>query len=141
MLPLMTRSRHCRGTGVHTHISAKLWATLGWISILLVASSIPFGMIGGVFLVFLLFVAIILGGLSGVGLKSTTKFGVTTIVLSFLIVYIVTHYAASTGLQSFQLKRMFSLLTFLALPIVIAAARLIVGVVRRRNTGDRGPEC
>ena len=93
-------------------------------------------MIGGVFLVFLLFVAIILGGLSGVGLKSTTKFGVTAIVLSFLIVYIVTHYAASTGLQSFQLERMFSLLTFLALPIVIAAACLIVGAVRRRNTGD-----
>ena len=97
-------------------------------------------MFGGVFLVFLLVVAIVLGGLSGVGMRSTTKFGVTTIVLSVLIVYVVTHYAASTGLQSFQLGRMLSLLTFLALPIVIAAACLIVGVIRRRNSSDRGLE-
>lgn len=95
-------------------------------------------MIGGVFLVFLLVVAIVLGGLSGVGMGSTLKFGVTTIVLSFLVVYVATHNVDSTGLQSFQLGHMLSLLKFLALPIVIAAACLIVGVIRRRNTSDRG---
>ncbi len=133
----MSQSGYCREIGVHNYISAKRWASLGWISILLVALSAPFGMVGGVFLVVLLFAAIILGGVSGVGMMSTTKFGVTTLTLSFLIVYVVTHYVTSTGFQSFQLERVLGVLTYLALPIVIAATCLIAGAVRRRNRGDQ----
>jgi hypothetical protein len=97
-------------------------------------------MIGGVFLVLLLLVAIVLGGLSGIGTNSTSKFGITTIVLSVLIVYWATHYVASSGLQPPQFERMSSLLTFLGVPIAIAAICLITGAVRRRYSRKRGQE-
>ena len=120
-----------------TQVSAKIWAALGWISVLLVAASIPFAMVDGVIGAFALYAAIIVGGLSGVGISSTAKFGVTAIVLSLLIANVMTHYTASTGLQSLQFDLVFSALALFALPILFATAFLVVGVIRRRNTGDR----
>ena len=120
-----------------TQVSAKLWAALGWISVLLVAASIPIAMVDGVIGVLALYSAIVIGGFSGVGTNSTAKFGVSAIVLSLLIANVMTHYTASTGLRSLQSDLLFSVLVIFALPMLVATAFLIVGVIRRRYAGDR----
>jgi MFS superfamily sulfate permease-like transporter len=122
-----------------TQTSGKVWATLGWISVFLVAASIPYAIIDGVMGIFILYAAIIVGGLSGFGVGSTAKFGVAVIVFSLLIANVGTHYATSTGLRPIQFELVFNAVLLFAMPILIALVFLVVGIIRRRTIVDRQP--
>lgn len=114
-------------------ISTKIWSTIGWISASFVALSIPLSLIDGVIGAFALYAAIIVGGISGIGLNSTAKFGVATIAVSLLLGVIATHYTSSGGFRPPDLARLWAAISILGIPILASIAMIVVGVLRRRH--------
>jgi hypothetical protein len=112
---------------------AKIWNLIGWIVVALIVVSIFFAMTDPVMGVFAMYAAIAVGGLSGVGMNATVKFGVVTIVVSLLFGLIGTHYTTSTGIRPPQLKLIWSAVSIFALPILVSATLLSYGVIRRRH--------
>ena len=118
-------------------MSTKIWTTIGWIAATLVVISVPYALIDGVMGIFILYAAIVIGGLSGVGLNSTAKFGIATIFASLLLALVGTHYTTSTGFRLPQFTLVLNAVSIFALPILISAALLFLGVARRRSSNRR----
>ena len=118
-------------------MSTKIWTTIGWIAIALVVIAVPYALIDGVMGIFVLYIAVVVGGLSGVGLKSTAKFGIATILASLLLALIGTHYTTSAGFRSPQVALVLNAFSIFALPILISATLLLLGVTRRRYSDRR----
>jgi hypothetical protein len=116
-----------------SRISTKIWRTIGWISVAFVVLSVPLSLIDGVIAAFALYAAIVIGGLSSVGLKSTAKFGIATIAVSLLLGMIATHYTSSTGFRPPELALVWAAISIFAIPILASVALMIAGVLRRRH--------
>lgn len=112
---------------------ANIWNFIGWIAAALIVVSIFLAMIDPVMAVFVMYAAILVSGLSGVGIKATAKFGIVTIVMSLLFGLTGTHYTVSIGFLPLQLKLVWSAILIFALPIVVSAILLSVGLMRRRH--------
>ena len=113
-------------------MSTKIWTTIGWIATTLVVIAVPYALIDGVMGIFILNVAIVVGGISGVGLNATAKFGIATILATRLLALIGTHYSTLTGFRSPQIALVLNAILIFALPILISATLLFLGVIRRR---------
>jgi hypothetical protein len=115
-----------------SQVSTKIWNTIGWIATALVVVSIPFALIDPVMGIFILYAAIVVGGLSGIGVNAKAKFGIATIVASLLLGLIGTHYTSSTGLRPLELTLVWTAFAIFMIPILVSAALLLLGLVRRR---------
>lgn len=114
-------------------ISTKIWNAFGWTSVGFVVLSVPLSLIDGVLTGLALYAAIILGGISSIGLQSTAKFGIATIAVSLLIGIIAAHYTSSTGFRSPELALIWAGMTIFAVPILASVVLMITGLLRRRH--------
>jgi hypothetical protein len=114
-------------------VSTTAWTRIGWLSVGLVVLAVPLSLIDGVISAFALYAAIIAGGLSSVGLESTARFGVATIVLSLLLGTIATHYTSSTGFLPPDLSRVLAAISILGIPSLASLTLIITGVLRRKR--------
>ena len=105
---------------------------IGWIAAMLVVISIFFAVIDPVVGVFVMYAAVVVGGVSGIGANATVRFGVAMIVASLLFGLFGTHYTTSTGLRPPQLALIWSAISIFAFPILLSAILLVLGVIRRR---------
>jgi len=117
-------------------VPAKIWNAIGWVATTLVVISIPYSLADPVMGIFFLYVAIVVGGLSGIGVKATTRFGIATIAASLLLGMLGTHYTSSTGLRPPELALVWTAFMIFALPILLSAALLLLGVMRRRYSDN-----
>ena len=81
-------------------ISAKFWTIAGWISVLFAAWSFVLATIDGVMAYFVIVVAMIVGGFSSIGAKATVRFAVATAIMGAALIFWMTHYVVSTGIQA-----------------------------------------
>ena len=116
-----------------SHKYAKTWSKIGWTAVALVALSVSLAVIDPVMGIFVMYVAIVVGGLSGIGRTATIWFGVATIIASLLFGMIGTHYTTSTGFNAPQLTFVWSAISIFALPILVSAILLLIGGLRRRS--------
>lgn len=114
-------------------VPTKIWNAFGWVAATLVGISIPYSLADPVLGMFFLYVAIVIGGLSGIGVKATPRYGIATIAASLLLGLLGTHYTSSTGLRSPELALVWTAFIVLALPVIFSVALLLLGVTRRRH--------
>lgn len=121
-------------------VRTKIWNAIGWVATALVVISIPYSLADPVMGIFFLYVAIVVGGLSGIGVNATTIFGIGTIAASLLLGLLGTHYTTSTGFRPPELALAWTAITIFALPVMFSAALLLLGVMRRRQSGNSAHE-
>ena len=131
----MTQSGHCELKKM-SPVSTKIWNAIGWSAIALVVIAILYTLADPVMGIAVLYVAIVVGGLSGIGVGATTRFGVATIAASLLLGLFGTHYASSTGLRPPELASVLAAFEIFGLPILVSAALLLIGVARRRYSDN-----
>ena len=117
-------------------VPIKIWNAIGWVAITLVVISIPYSLADPVMGAFFLYVAIVVGGLSGTGVKATTRFGIATIGASLLLGLLGAHYTSSAGLRPPELALVWTAFMVFALPILLSATLLLLGVMRRRYSDN-----
>ena len=114
-------------------IPARFWKAIGWIGLLLTAWSFVLATIDGVMAIFMFPIAMLVGGISGLGATSTARFGLATIVLCTALVFGMTHYVVSIG---FKVPTVFTLnetLAFVGIPLTVSGGMLIWGMNVRRK--------
>lgn len=116
---------------------AKFWKLVGWLGVSLVVIAIPYAMVDGVMGVFVLYAAMIVGGISGIGVKARATFGIAIILLSIVITSAITHYTATTGMRAPDFSLIKLALAVLALPMIVSVALLALGEIHRRMSAPR----
>ena len=120
-------------------ISRKVWISIGWVSLLLTAWSFVLATVDGVMALFMFPVAMLVGGISGLGATSTARFGIATIFLCTALVFGMTHYVASAGFQTPNGSTASQAIALIAIPLAVSSGMLIWGANARRkkeNCGD-----
>lgn len=113
---------------------AAVWVVTGWLSLLLIAISFIFLAIDGVVAMFLVSLAMLVGGVSGLGAKATAQYGLLAVLTGAALVFVMTHYVVSTGFQTPSLLSLTDAFAFVAVPLTVSLGMLIWGVnVRRRG--------
>ena len=113
---IATQSRPRKGEHIK-QIPARFWNAVGWVGLLLTAWSFILATIDGVMAIFVIPIAMLVGGVSGLGATSTARFGIATIVLCTALVFAMTNYRISAGLivpSVFMLTRTFE---FVGIPL------------------------
>ena len=106
----------------------------GWLSLLLVAISFILATIDGVVAMFMVPLAMLVGGASGLGAKATAWYGLFAVLSGAALVFGMTHYVVSTGFEAPSLASLTDAFAFIAVPLTLSVGMLIWGVnVRRRN--------
>ena len=113
-------------------VSAVWWRTLGWTAVLLVAVAALSALADPVLGVFVLYAAIIVGGLSGVGINASPGFGIATLISGLAIGLAGTHYTSSTGLRPPHPALILNAFTIFAWPVTASLALLLLGILKRR---------
>ncbi len=108
-----------------------VWKAIGWTGVALSALAILYAFADPVLAIFISFVAIPIGGLSGVGIHSTSKFGVTCILLCLLLVNVMSHYGVSTGFRVPSVSSVRDASVILLIPLTVSLGLMALGVVRR----------
>ena len=115
-------------------LPAAVWLLAGWLSLLLVAISLIFATIDGVVAMFLIPIAMLVGGVSGLGTKATARYGLLAVLLGAALVFLMTHYVVSTGFEAPSSASLADAFAFIAIPLTLSIGMLIWGVnLRRRN--------
>jgi hypothetical protein len=104
---------------------------IGWTSIALVVISVLAAFADPVPGIFVLFLAIILGGMSGVGVDASPRFGIFTIILALLLAVIGTH-SSYTEIQPLELRLVWTAVQLVGVPVVVSVALLVLGIFSRR---------
>ncbi|MCR9184732.1 MAG: hypothetical protein NXH81_04995 [Halieaceae bacterium] len=114
-------------------LSPKVWAATGWISLALSAWSLVLATIDGVMAYFTIVIAIIIGGLSSIGITGTAKFAVFSVVLAAVLVFWMTHHVASTGFQLPDGSSIATMFSLISIPTLVSVVMMILGIRRRRT--------
>ena len=117
-------------------IHARFWTIAGYSGVAIAALAVAVAMIDPVPAAFLLAGAVSVGGISGLGLYSTAKFGVTTLVVCTVVMLGMMHYIESQGLVAPTLMLLRHTFELIAIPLTISGGLLILGVIRRRRRPD-----
>lgn len=119
-------------------IHAKFWTSTGWIGVSLALLSLAAATIDGVMAMFLLPVAMLVGGISGFGVNATPRFGIATLILCTVIVVVSTHYVVTTGLMRPTASSLTGSFELIAIPLTVSAGLLTWGVVKRNSKAIDG---
>lgn len=109
----------------------SVWTGLGWVGIGLAIAALPAVMLDPVLAGFALYLAIIVGGLSSIGVRSTVKFAVTTIMLSLLVANVVSNYSPATGFRTPSVSSVLDTAAILGPLLIVSIGLIIWGVARR----------
>jgi hypothetical protein len=110
----------------------------GVVAVLLALLALPAALVDPVAIGFLLWAAILLGGLSSVSVHGHARWAVASIVLSIIIAAIASHYFPDTGFMAPTVASLAGLIVVIAIPLVPALLLVVVGWFRRRRQSPRG---
>lgn len=107
------------------------WTSIGWVGVALAILAIFIAAVDGVPAVFLLYAAMIVGGVSGIGIHSIARYGLVILAISTLLVLGMRHYVTTTGFIPPSLDSLRQVLAIIAIPLAISAGLLAWGAARR----------
>jgi len=112
------------------------WTIIGWIGVALAILAICVAVIDGVPAVFLLYAALLVGGVSGVGVNSTARYGLVILAISALLVLGmtgITRDSQGSGVVAPSLASLLGLFAIVGIPLAVSAGLLAWGTVRRSS--------
>lgn len=105
----------------------------GVAAMLLVVLAVPASLGDPVALGFLLWGAILLGGLSSVSVHGHARWAAASMLLSVLVAAVASHYSRSTGFMAPTAASLAGLIVVIAIPLLPALMLVAVGWFRRRR--------
>ena len=113
-----------------------IWTTIGWVGVALAILAIGVAAIDGVPAVFLLYAALLVGGVSGVGVNSTARYGLVILAISALLVLGmtgITRDSPGSGVVAPSLASLLGLFAIVGIPLAVSGGLLAWGTVRRSS--------
>jgi len=113
-----------------------IWTTIGWVGVALAILAICVAAIDGVPAVFLPYAALIVGGVSGVGVNSTARYGLVILAISALLVLGmtgITRDSPGSGVVAPSLASLLGLFAIVGIPLAVSGGLLAWGTVRRSS--------
>jgi len=114
-------------------ISAVFWTKVGRVAVSIAAVSVAAAMIDGVMAMLMILVAMLVGGISGVGVNATARFGTITLIVGVSLAVVMTHYVVSTGLMAPTATTLIQTFKLIAIPLSMSAGLLIWGLIKRKR--------